>query len=75
MLTQFVLRVLRRIRVETDEHLLVPEWVLLLHHRALRNPAALDRPQHGLDLRAVNQLAEIRLLDDCGWEQEVLLEL
>ena len=74
LLTQLLFRVLRRVRIETDEHLSVPQRVLLLHHGALGDLAALDWSEYILDLRAIDKLAEVGLRNNGGWKEEVLLQ-
>jgi len=70
-----LLRVHLRVRIEAEKNLLVAERVLLLHGPTLRDRSTLDGTQHTLHLRAVNELGDIRLRDDVGWEEEVTLEL
>ena len=69
------LRIRCRIRIEAQQHLLVLQRVLLLHHTALADCAALDRTQHTLHLGAVDQLGQIGLGDEIRRDQEVALQL
>lgn len=61
--------------VEAEQDLLVVEWVLLLHDSALGDGTALDWAQYRLHFRTVDELGNIWLRDDVGWEEEVPLEL
>merc|ERR1711988_1840038 len=61
--------------VQTQQHLLVPQRVLLLHVGALGDVATADGAEHALHLRAVDQLGDVRLRDGVLREHVVLLEL
>ena len=72
---QALLRVHGSIGVETEQNLLIAQRILLLHSPPLRDGGALDRTQHTLHLGAVDELGDVGLRDDVGWEEEVALEL
>lgn len=74
LLAELLLRVLCSIWVEAEKDLLVLERVLLQRDGALGDSATLNWSQNGLDLRAVDELAEVSLLDEGRREEEVLLE-
>ena len=63
------------VRIETQQHLPVLQWILLLHDATLRDGTALDWPQHALDFGAVDELGDVRLCDKVRRKQEVALEL
>ena len=69
-----LLRVASGVGVQAEQDLLVDERVLLLHAGALGAGRALGRADHALDLGAVNQSADVGLLDEGGGQEEVLLE-
>ena len=75
LLTELLLRKRSRIRVQSQQHLLVLERVLLLHARALRGSVALRLVQHALHLAAVDQTGDVGVADDVAGEEEVGLQL
>lgn len=73
--TETLLRVSLGVWVEAEQDLLVVEWVLLLHDSALGDGTTLDWTEHRLHFGAVDELGNVWLCDDVGWEEEVPLEL
>lgn len=73
--TKTLLRVCLGVWVETEQNLLVLEWVLLLDNSALADGTALDWSEHRLHFGAVDELGNVWLGDHVAWEEEVLLEL
>lgn len=73
--TETLCRVCLGVWVEAEKDLLVLERVLLLDDGALGNGTTLDRAEHALDFAAVDELANVGLRNNVGWEEEVALEL
>ncbi len=73
LLLELALAVLCRVRVDPEQDLSVLERVLLLHARALGRGHALLRPQHGLDLRRVDEPADVGVQHKVRRRQEVAL--
>lgn len=73
-LAELLLGELRRVGVEAEQDLLVVERVLLLDDGALGDGTTLDGAEHSLDFGAVDELANVGLLDEGRGEEEVLLE-
>jgi hypothetical protein len=72
--TNLLLGVGSSVWVESEENLLVVEWVLLLDTGTLSASLTLGSANDGLDLGGVDETSDISLGDDGGWEEEVLLE-
>ncbi len=62
------------IRVETQQHLTIAQRVLLLHTSPFSCTLALLRTNHRLHLGAVYQACDVRVRDQIGRQQEILLE-
>jgi hypothetical protein len=75
LLTQLLLRESGRVRVQSQEHLLVLERILLLHSGPLRGGIALWLVQYTLHFAAVDQTGDIGVADDVAGEEEVGLQL
>jgi len=74
LLTDLLLRVSSGVWVQSEENLSVVERVLLLDTSTLGSCLTSCGSDDALDFGRVNQTADISLLDDWGWEKEVLLE-
>jgi len=74
LVTKSLLGVCGGVWVQAEHDLLVAQWVLLLHDAALADGAALGWAEHALHLGAVDELGDVGLGDDVGWEEEVTLE-
>lgn len=72
--SDLLLAVCSGIWVESEKNLSVVERVLLLDTSALGACFALGGADDLLDFGGVDQTADICLLDDWGWEEEVLLQ-
>lgn len=75
LLSQLVLRILRSVGVETEQHLAIDKRILLLGHGTLRDARATPRTENGLNLGRIDQLGKIGLLNNGRRKQEVLLQL
>jgi len=74
LVTESLLGVCGGVWVQAEHDLLVDERVLLLHNAALADGATLGWAEHALDLGRVDELGDVGLGDDVGWEEEVTLE-
>lgn len=69
-----LLRVTGGIGIQAEQDLLVDEGVLLLDAGALGASGSLSGTDNALDFRRVDQTADISLLDERRWQEEVLLQ-
>jgi hypothetical protein len=74
LLANLVLGVLRSVRVEAEEDLLVAERVLLLDEGTLGAGLTLGLTEHGLDFRRVDDTGDVGVGKEVGGKEEVLLE-
>lgn len=75
LLTQLLLRESSRVRIQSQEYLLVLERILLLHSGPLRSGVALWFVEHALHFAAVDQTGDVGVADDVAGEEEVRLQL
>jgi hypothetical protein len=74
LLSDLLLRVSSGIWVQSEENLSVVEGVLLLDTSTLCSCLASCSSDDALDFGRVDQTADISLMDNWGWEEEVFLE-
>ena len=75
LLTKLLFRERCCIGVESKQHLLILQRVLLLHTRSLRGRVALRLVEHALHLTAVDETRDIGVADDIAGQEEVGLQL
>lgn len=72
--TDLLLGVSGSVWVQSQENLLVEQWVLLLNTSTLGECGSSSSTDNGLQFGGVDETSNIGLGDNVGWEEEVLLE-